>query len=210
MTGRLLPGVAAVLVLAACGGDDAESVEEASDAAGVAASIESVATDSTAAVLAGDDSAAPQEPVETSSGQTSARSSYDPADLDPDTAVVVVGGREFRFERGDGMFDRCDLAPDIGLAGVEMDLAGGSAQGERHLVFNDDDSGRLLTIGIPPDTGFIAGAGEEIDRYLGQFDVDPPPLGAVEVGDDTAVGTTTMVDVFSGEAVEASFAIRCR
>ncbi len=211
----LLGSCGVIIVFAACGGS-------ASDDTADSGAMSSSGSTTIVAPVPGTDAEVSGEAIESttggpaSSGATESLepvpsldpANLDPADLDPGTATVVVDGVEFRFARGDSMFDVCDLSPDFDLVAVEMDLADGSAEGSRHLVFNDDSTGQLLTIGIPPDVGFIAGVGEEIDRYA-QFDVDPPPLGPTEVGSGTAVGTSAMVDVFSGETVQASFAIRC-
>lgn len=208
----LVFGVGAAVLLGACGGSASDDADpEATPSPGPTTVVAPVTTTAPAPDLEAADDAPGDEPPDDTGGSPASvpgPSSSDLTDLDPGTAVVVVDGVEFRFARGDSMFDVCELSPDFDLVAVEMDLADGSADGGRHLVFNDDSAGRFLTIGVPPDTGFIAGAGEEIDRYA-QFDVDSPPLGPTEVGDGTAVGTSDMVDVFSGETVQASFAIRC-
>jgi hypothetical protein len=217
---RVVPlfGAGAVVLLAACGssGADDTAEPEVSSSTGQTTVVASVpATDAVAddASDASDDASdttdrATEEAPESVAPAPPA-SPVDPSQLDPGTAIVVIDGNELRFVRGDSMFDVCDLAPDFGFAAVEMDLADDSVEGGRHLVFNDDDEAQLLVVGFPPDTGFIAGTGEEIDRYLAQFDVDPPALGSADVGDGVAVGTTEMVNVFTGERVEASFTIRC-
>ncbi|TDT14761.1 hypothetical protein BDK89_0317 [Ilumatobacter fluminis] len=212
--------VVVCFVLAACGsGDDGDGLSAASDTAPVTATAPaSVAgsndadSDSVADVAPSENgvaTAATDVQDETSSGSSTA-SSYDPVDLEPGTAVVSVDGNEYRFERGDGTFDVCELNPDFELGEAEMDLVGGPEEGSPHLDFHYGPDKQVMVVAFLPDTAYIVGKGEETDPYFQQFGVVPPRMDPIEVGDGMASGITRMVDGIAGDDVEATFAIRCR
>lgn len=212
---RVVPLLAAgALVFAACGSsatDDAAdsepgSAEATPDSASSATSEET--TGATTAATAAPTTASSDGEVDDPASDVQA-AAPDPSELDPGTAVVVVDGRELRFARGDSIFDVCDLAPDFDLGQVEMELVDGPEEGGPHFNLRYDTDAQTLVVAFLPDTGFVAGAGEETDPYVENFGIVPPAMDPIEVGDGVAAGTIAMVDVFTGDEVEASLAVRC-
>jgi hypothetical protein len=216
---RVVPLLAAgALVLAACGSsatDDAAdsepgSAEATPDSASPATSEETTgATTAATAATAAPTTASTDGEADDPASDVQAALAPDPSELDPGTAVVVVDGRELRFARSDSIFDVCDLAPDFDLGQVEMELVEGPDEGGPHFNLRYDTDAQTLVVAFLPDTGFVAGAGEETDPYVENFGIVPPVMDPIEVGDGVAAGTIAMVDVFAGDEVEASLAVRC-
>lgn len=133
----------------------------------------------------------------------------DPSTLEPGTAVVRVDGNEFRFARGDSIFDVCEFEPDFDLGQAKMDLVDGPEDGSPHLQIGYGADKQIVVLAVPPDIAYIAGKGEETDPYFRHFGVVPPTAGPIEVADGGASGQITMMKVLADELVEASFAVRC-
>lgn len=217
LTGPIV--LVAALLVAGCGGS--ESSDEGAPADDVASSDGSdtagsdVATDETT----GDRGAEDRVEASDASGETADGTGQgdpagqvgpiDPSSLDPGTAVVRVDGNEFRFARGDSIFDVCEFEPDFDLGQAKLDLVDGPEVGSPHLQIGYGGDKQIVVLAVPPDIAYIAGQGEETDPYFQQFGVVPPTAGPIDVVDGGASGRITMMKVLADELVEATFAVRC-
>lgn len=188
--------VAAALLTGGCGGGDGDEAApvDSNDAADPDGPVDEVEP--------ADDELSTDEPG-------AAPEAIDPATLEPGTAVVRVDGNEFRFARGDSIFDVCEFEPDFDLGQAKMDLVGGPEDGSPHLQIGYGGDKQIVVVAVPPDIAFIAGKGEETDPYFRHYGVVPPTAGPIDVVDGGASGRTTMMKVLADELVDASFAVRC-
>lgn len=192
-------GAAADDVAAADGSDDAASsvaTDETDGNPGVDEPEASGASGDTTGDIGQDDPAGQAGPI-------------DPSSLEPGTALVRVDGNEYRFVRGDSVFDVCEFEPDFDLGQAEMDLVDGPEAGSPHLQIGYGGDKQIVVLAVPPDIAYIAGKGEETDPYFRQFGVVPPTAGPIDVIDGGASGQITMMKVLADELVEATFAVRC-
>lgn len=208
----VLSGVFALVV--GCGGDDGDE----GDGDAPATVDSSDAAESAPTADPGDDAAEPagsveaEEPAtgaEPAAVPTSGPEAIDPTTLEPGTAIVRVDGDEFRFARGDSIFDVCEFEPEFDFGQAKMDLVDGPEDGSPHLQIGYGADEQIVVLAVPPDIAYIAGKGAETDPYFQQFGVVPPSAGTIDVVDGGASGRTPMVKVLADELLEASFAVRC-
>lgn len=217
----------AVALVAGCGGGDGDGAApvDSSDAAEPApepgddasqpadpddGAPEPVESDEGAAEP--DESTTDVEPVgddEPDAEPTTGPAPIDPATLEPGTALFVVDGNEYRFARGDSIFDVCEFEPDFDLGQAKMDLVDGPEDGSPHLQIGYGGDKQIVVLAVPPDIAYIAGKGEETDPYFQHFGVVPPTAGPIDVVGGGASGQMTMMKVLADELVDASFAVRC-
>ncbi|MGB0112093.1 MAG: hypothetical protein WBP59_02635 [Ilumatobacteraceae bacterium] len=196
-----------LLAAAACSGDDSEG--------GTSGDEPAAATASPDGPTAGDPAGTPvDETVPVDGTSTDANGDDDTSDhvsvdaLAPGEAIVVVDGQTLRFAAGDSIFDVCEMSPDFELGDAQLDAVGFPPDGGPHLRVGIGIEPKYVVIGIPPDTAYVAGAGEEIDPYIEQFGISPQPV-TLEAGDGFAVGTVDFTDPFTGEVIIGEVAVRC-
>lgn len=217
--------LAAILMISACGGS-ADSESEASDLAApssAAAEADDVAaddpeTDAPQDSAAGTDDAvddtpatADSDPADTAAESSSADAPapIDPLSLEPGTAIFVVEGQEYRFALGDSIFDICEFNAEFGLGQAKLDLVDGPADGSPHLQVLHGADKTVVVMAFPPETGYIAGKGEETDPYFRNFGIIPPDVTALTSGEGVSSGVITVANVITGAEVPASVAVRC-